>query len=433
MYANSREALPANLHLWDTPATQTAILETKVWDIYPTNAIDGSDTISFVIPGTTKYMLEKVELISEIRVLNNDLTNPAANNDLSTAPHLAAALYRNVDVSIGGVSLTQSFDNSYAMSKFWSDMLHNRHGVYPFLAQKEGFIPDSVLSKADSENVVYFPADANTTATNKNGAHRATRIAQGRKVHLVSDFNVSLFKQDKLLPTELDIRVNLTKNYSEFILLSAATKTEKVVFDSVILRCTFQRPTDVILNLLNERLSKENARFHADKTVLTFHPIAQGALELTIQNLFNGRLPYYFLVGVQDRAALARDRTKNPFSLYPLKKVQLYTNGIEFFPKAIEQSAHDNTFMWDMLLNQSGYIHQGDTMLYDRYDCYPAIAFDLTQDKSVNAHGVNLSREGVARLTIGFEEETPANRVLMVLACYEQIVEVTKDRQVILV
>ena len=72
-------------------------------------------------------------------------------------------------------------------------------------------------------------------------------------------------------------------------------------------------------------------------------------------------------------------------------------------------------------------------MLYDRYDCYPAIAFDLTQDKSVNAHGVNLSREGVARLTIGFEEETPANRVLMVLACYEQIVEVTKDRQVILV
>ena len=129
MYANSREALPANLHLWDTPATQTAILETKVWDIYPTNAIDGSDTISFVIPGTTKYMLEKVELISEIRVLNNDLTNPAANNDLSTAPHLAAALYRNVDVSIGGVSLTQSFDNSYAMSKFWSDMLHNRHGV----------------------------------------------------------------------------------------------------------------------------------------------------------------------------------------------------------------------------------------------------------------------------------------------------------------
>ena len=431
MYANSREALPANLHLWDTPATQTAILETKVWDIYPSNAIDSSDTISFVIPGTPKYMLEKVELISEIRVLNANLTAPAAKNSVSTAPHLAASLYRNVDVSIGGVSLTQSYDNSYAMVKFWTDMIHSRHSTYPLLSQKEGFTPDNVRSKADSENVEYFPEDG--AATNHNGTIRAERIAQGQKVHLVSDFNVSLFKQDKLLPTGLDIRVNLTKNYSEFILLSAANKTEKVVFDSVILRCTFQRPTDVILNLINERLAKENARFHADKTILTFHPIAQGALELTIQNLFNGRLPFYFLIGVQDRAALARDRTKNPFSLYPLKKVQLYTNGVEHFSKPVEQTTHDNTFMWDMFLNQSGYINQGDTMLFDRYDTYPAMSFDLTQDKSVNAHGVNLSREGVARLTIGFEEETPANRVLMVLAWYEQIVEITKDRQVILV
>ena len=430
-YVKSREALPANLHIWDTPATQTAILETKVWDIYPTNALDSSDTISFVIPGTPKYMLDKVELVSEIRVLTNAGGNPTANNKVSTAPHLAAALYRNVDVSVGGVSITQSFDNSYAMSKFWTDIIHYHHGSYPFLSQKEGFIPDSVQSKAESEDVDYFPTEG--TATNLNGKNRAQRIQLGRKVHLVSDLNVSLFKQDKLLPTGLQIRVSLTKNYSGFILLSAAENTDKVVFDSVILRCTFQKPTDTILNLLEERLARENARYHADKTVLTFHSIPQGALEVTLDNVFNGPLPYYFLIGVQDRAAFARARPKNPFSLYPLKKVQLFTNGLEHFTKPVEQTPDDNTFMLDMFLNQSGYIHQGDTMIHNRYSAYPAMAFDMSQDKSQNSNGLNLSRVGVARLTIEFEAETPANQVLMVLAWYERIVEITKDRQVVLI
>ena len=431
MYVKSREALPANLHIWDTPATQTAILETKVWDIYPTNALDSSDTISFVIPGTPKYMLDKVELISEIRVLKNDGSNPTANNKVSTAPHLAAALYRNVDVSIGGVSLTQSFDNSYAMAKFWADAIHYRHGSYPFLSHKEGFTPDSVTSKADSEDVDYFPTDG--AATNANGKIRAQRIQLGRKVHLVSDFNVSIFKQDKLLPTGLQIRVSLTKNYSEFILLSGADNTDKVVFDSVILRCTFQKPNDMVLNLIEERLARENSRYHADKTVLTFHSITQGALEVTLDNVFNGPLPYYFLIGVQDRAAFARDRTKNPFSLYPLKRVQLYTNGVEHFTKPVEQTPHDNTFMYDMFLNQSGYINGGDTMLHNRYSAYPAMCFDMTQDKSQNSNALNLSRAGVARLTIEFEAAIPANRVLMVLAWYEQIIEITKDREVVLI
>ena len=97
-YVKSQEALPSNLHIWDPVPTQTAITETKTVDFYPTSAIDSSDTISFVIPAMQKYMLDKVELVTELRVLTAAGQNPAANNPVSTAPHLAAALFRNVDV-----------------------------------------------------------------------------------------------------------------------------------------------------------------------------------------------------------------------------------------------------------------------------------------------------------------------------------------------
>ena len=85
----------------------------------------------------------------------------------------------------------------------------------------------------------------------------------------MSDLNVSIFKQDKLLPSNLEIHISMTKNYSEFILLSAAASTDKVVFDKVTLRCTFQKPIDMVVNIIEERLARENAIYHADNPLRT--------------------------------------------------------------------------------------------------------------------------------------------------------------------
>ena len=116
-----------------------------------------------------------------------------------------------------------------------------------------------------------------------------------------------------------------------------------------------------------------------------------------------------------------------------MKKIQLFLNGQEHFPRPIESTDHDDTYMYDMFLNQSGYINDGDTTLSHYYSCYPSMSFDLTPDKTQNQHGLNLVKSGTARLTIELPKAAKENTVLMVLAWYEQVVEITKDRQVILV
>ena len=431
-YVKSQEALPANLHIWDPQPTQTAIAETKIIDFYPISSLDSSDTVSFVIPAIQKHMLDRVEILTEIRILTTADADPAAENSVSVAPHVAAALWRNVDVNIGGVSLVQSFDNSYAMFQFWETVIHNTEGCHDMLWQKEGLRLDSVTTKRDSESLVFYPAE-NVALANAGGKKRALRFAQGATVSLISDLNVSLFKQEKLLPPNLEIRLNLTKNYSEFILLSAAASTDKVVFDKVTLRCTFQKPVDMVVNLIEERLARDNAIYHADKSVLSTHAISEGATEFTIDNVFNGILPYCFLIGVQDRRAFGRDRTKNPFSLYPIFKVQLFINGQDHFPSPIERTQDEYAVMYDTFLRQSGYVNNGDTMLQAHYQAYPAMMFDLTADKTQNQYNLNLTQTGTAKLTIALNGPAPANRVLMVLAWYEQIVEISKDRQVTLI
>ena len=218
---------------------------------------------------------------------------------------------------------------------------------------------DWVDSKKDSENTTYYPTTGEVV--NGNGKIRADRMKLGQKVCLVSTLSVPMFTQDTLLPPGLEINFNLTKNFSDTILLLAANNTDKVVFDKVILRCTSQKPIEMMLNLIEEKLAHDNDVYLADKKILSSHSISTGAQEFTIDNVFNGTLPYFFIVGIQDRTAFRKSGNKNPYILYPMKKIQLFLNGQEHFPRSIESADDDETYMYDMFLNQSGYINGGDT------------------------------------------------------------------------
>ena len=425
-YIKSAEGFPSQLHLWDPQPTQAAIVETKWVDVYPSNSLEYSDEINFTIPSMESFMLESVEIFTELRVLTATGTNPAADQNVSTAPHLAASLWRNVEVEVGGVPLVQSYDNAYGMFKFWDDVIHTSHDSKPLMKRKEGLNLDSVGDKTESENLVFFP----TTGSPKNasGQERAKIIEEGKKVYLRSEFNIPLFKQGKLLPSEVTYHVKLTKNDSGFILLAADTNTDEVHFDKVILRCTFQRPRDTIISAIERRLVKERAIYHADKKVMTTFPVLKGTTNIQIDNLLNGPLPYFFLVCVQDRNALiGNKRSKNPYSLHLVKSTQLYVNGKEHFPRALEMTDHLETNMMTEFVLETG--SKGDSLVCHHYRVYPALAFDLTQDKTQNQHGLNLGRSGNANLTLELLREPTEDLVIIVLAWYEQIIEVNKNRQ----
>ena len=115
-----------------------------------------------------------------------------------------------------------------------------------------------------------------------------------------------------------------------------------------------------------------------------------------------------------------------------MSQIQLWVNGQQHFPEDIENTA-DSSYMFSAFLNECGRINHGDMLTASNYSTYPLFGFDLTPDKSQNQHGLNLQNSGSVRLSIGFQEETKATQVLMVLAKYEQVVEITKDREVILV
>jgi hypothetical protein len=424
-YINSSEAITSNLLLWSPLHTQTSIVETHVVEIYPQTSIDYSDTVSFLIKASPKHMIQNIEIISEIRVLTRNGGNPAANTNVSVVSNLANAIWRSVDVIIAGENILQSFDNSYNIGSWFDITLNTSTRRAPYLLQKELFLMDEAATKADSENATIHPT---ANVVNASARTRGKMVAGGKTVTLISDLNCSLFKSGKLLPTNLDVRLSLTKNYDGYILLEANEGTHKVKFDKCYLRVTLQQPSDICLNLMEQKLLKTPAVYQAEEGRVSFHSIPAGNELVTINNIFpQGNLPVMFTFGVQDRKALGNSRDKNPYTFHPVKKAMVYVGGKPYFPSAI----HGQTMLFDSFYQTIGYKTNGECLISPKnYNIHPLLAVDLTADRNANKHHLNLSKNGEVKLNIELEEAAADGLILLVYAYYDRIIEINSDRSV---
>ena len=428
-YINSSEAITSNLLLWDPLHTQTSIAETHVLEVYPQTSIDYSDTVTFLIKACPKLMIENIEIISEIRVLTAAGGNPGANTNVSVVSNLANALWRSVDVVIGGQNILQSFDNSYNIGSWFDIALNTPSYRSPYLLDKEVFLMDEATSKATSEDTTIYPAEeagVRPPPANKSALSRGKMIEGGKSVTLISDLNCSLFKTGKLLPSNLDVRLSLTKNYDGYVLLEEAAGTHKLKFDKCFLRVTMQQPTDFCLNLMEQKLLKTPALYQSEEGKVSFHSIPAGNALVTINNLFpQGKLPVMFTFGVQDRTAFGNARNKNPFTFHKIKKVQVYVDGKPHFPSAIQGT----TMQFDSFYQTIGYKTTGDCLINPtNYNIHPLFAVDLTADRTANKHHLNLSRSGEVKLDIEFPADAAEGLILLVYSYYDRIIEINSDR-----
>ena len=432
-YVKSAEAITSNLLLWEPLHTQTSIKDTRVMEYFPQTSIDYSDTINFILPGNSKLMIDHIEIISEIRVLTTADENPADNVNISVVSNLANALWRNVEVIISGHNLVQSFDNSYNIGSWFDTVLNTSPERQDYLWNKEGFLMDDATTKNHSENMVFFPvAQAGVTppVNNPNGQVRAKRISNGKRVILIADLNCSLFKQGKLLPTNLNISISLTKNYDGYILMEAA-ETHKVVYDKVYLRVTYQQPTDLALRLIDLKLKQQPAIYQAEKGVVSFHSIPTGSEQITFNNIFSGNLPVMFLFAIQDRSAYGKSCAKNPYTFRHMKKAQVYVNGQEYFTRPVEKHPHEDNMMMDALYQAIGYKYTGSCLITSKnFLVHQMVAVNLTADRNANKHHLNLNKTGEVKLDIELPEVAGDGLILLVYAYYDRIIEINSDREV---
>ncbi|NRA69361.1 MAG: hypothetical protein HRU19_33140 [Pseudobacteriovorax sp.] len=358
-------------------------------------------------------MLKNIEIVTKFSIENDDDAKAAV---LVSNP--ANSLWKQVDIILNNKhQLSNPMQQSSNYETFFSTILNvdqEREGV---LFSNQGFLLDAAGSKREADLL-----------TNDSAIRRGELIKGGRSLTVISDLNCSLLKTPKLLIPGLEFNISLTKNKPEFLLLSEGT--HKIKIEKVYLSVTYIQPEQAYLDILEQRLESTPAIYDGHRTEISTFGIQSGVTEYQFNNIYRGHLPHFMVLCVQDRDAINGDYSKNPFTFYPFKAIQVYINNREYFADALEAAETDDTLVLNHFYKALGYDLKGTCLINrENFRAHFMIPIALSRDRTIKYHH-NLQEAADFKVDIKFETAVPANQVLIVYSVFDQLIKIDKQRNV---
>ena len=484
-YINSEESISSSLLLWNDRPTQISIQETYNLKVWPITNILNEGPINFNIPPQPKGMMTDINVVTKFKIQNNGVDITEAQKSLSVVNNFANALWSLVDVKVDDrVDLTQSMKNSYVYSTFFNHALNSQTDREDYLFYNELFKMDEGGTKKDEEassksaeyKRIFWkydseeydpllkqilelePNDAKKTekteafkknpitwktiGENKAACLRSKRIFDGNSVTLNSKLQCPLFNTSKCLPTNMKIRVSLTKNSDEFLLLTNAGSKFNIHIEDVYLDVTYYRPRDQILQVIEERLQKDPAPYFVSRPELILKPISNASKIIRLTDIFHEKIPPYAFFCLQKSSDFEGKFETNPFTFIPFKKFQFYINGSPYFTDLLEVSRIDKYGIWHdfgdylrQLYHTIGKDLKGNCLINSsnfQLNFMVGMSFGADRSSTSDKH-LNLQENASTYLEIDMgikESEIPEDMILITYAVYDRQIQIDGDRKV---
>lgn len=489
-FINSQAVTISPLLLWEEKPTQVSVQETYNLDIWPVSSILGEGPITFSIPPQSHGMLFSVDIITRVQLVNDDEGFNIGTNYLNVGVinNFANSLWEMVEVRVDDrTDLMQSMRNAYPYQSFFNHALNNESTHAQYLLQNELFMMDQGSSKLPAEHyqgqlldidAIYRDlaqtiADTsddeiaafnysltlknlidektnftswytNKTATNPSIYERSKALTAGRSTTISSRLQCPLFTTGKCLPTNMRIRVSLSKNTDDFLLMTDPVsdfyKMYKVKVLDVHLQVSYYRPRDEILKKIESKLMLEPASYFVSKPELIVMPILHNNRIIRVANLFNEKLPTHAFFCLQKSSDFDGRRGTSPFIFIPFNKFQLHVNGVPHFADPLETTY--STVDGEKLYKNTGeYMRQlyktigkdlkGDCLINsDNFPLNFIVGISFTADKSTTSSNyLNLQEAGTVTLEIdvGYDPP-PEDMILIVYALFDRQIQIDHNR-----
>ncbi len=282
------------------------------------------------------------------------------------------------------------------------------------------------------------------TTFNPAASERSRRINKGESIVLNSKFQNPLFNTSKCLPTGMKVRINLTKNNDEFLLLTNDS-SYSVLLEDCYLNVTYYRARDEILKLLDERLSQDPAPYFISRPEIIIKPITHSSRIIRMSNIFHDTLPPYAFFCLQHSSDFEGKLTTNPFTFIPFKKFQFYLDGVPYFTdplevgtvSAIRPGDYEYTDFGQFLrqlYKTSGRALRGNCLIDStNFQLNFVVGISFTADKSTLTEGhLNLQEKASTYLEIdlGIDSNMPEDMVLIVYSLYDRQIQIDGNRRI---
>ena len=436
----SQDAISNDLLLWSGVKTQVAVQEVYSIKVHPVSSqLNDGSAMSFNIPSQAKAMLSKVEIFTSFKVKKGD-NNLTTEDSVSIINNIANAMFGLVQISINDrTELCQSMRNSYAYQTYFDYCLNCDLDRSDYLNAVSAFVMDSGVTKADAETMV-FSGDG---VKNKGAAKRAQRIAGSKTVTVCTPLHNPLFTTSKALPTNMKIRISLTKNNDSFLLL-ADSDAYNIKITDIYLKATFLRPNDIFLNLIEERLAKEAASYFITRPELILKPISESGRILRLNNLFSdGRLPKTAFFAIQRSKDFSGSSITNPYTFIPFGSFNLHVNGVPHFADPLETNYETKDGQkiygdcWNFLKQLYEVIDKdkkGAGMINStNFQQNFMVGVSLASDRSgITAGYLNQQMHASTNLTIdlGYDLNIAEDLLLLIFCHWDRVVKISGTREV---
>ena len=284
-FKDSRDSVASELLLWQETPTQIAIEYIYELTIHPISSLYNDGQINFDLVSQPKAMISNVEIITSFRILKG-AARMGDNDECSIINNFANSLWELVNVTVADrTNLMQSMRNSYAYQTFFDYCLNSDKNREDYLFCTQAFKLDTGKTRSDVETMVFQGSEIK----NSGAAARAQRVANSKLVTVSSKLHCPLFTTSKSLPSNMKVRVSLSKNKDSFLLMSSSNEF-KVKIESVHLNVTYIKPREVFLSMIEERLQRQPAPYFVTRPQIIIKPISQQGRIVRINEVFSRKV-----------------------------------------------------------------------------------------------------------------------------------------------
>lgn len=396
-------------------------------DHYSNSATSGVGPIEFNVPGSEDLYIDLnstyIRLFFKILNANDTAIAIADRGKVAPVNLTLHSIFSQVDVFLNDRMITDG-SPTYAYRAYLETLLS--YGINAKESQLQGALYyKDTTGKMDE-------------LTDDNGGWEWRGAFAEQGVELFGKLHCDIFNQDKYLLNAVNLRVKCMRNLNDFVLMYApGTGSDKKSFKysisdvSLVVRKVRLASS---VRLAHERvLAKYNAKYPINRVLTNVYSIAQGSMNWVKDGLFHGQIPNRVFVATVDATAFNGALSKNPYNFNHnnISSINFYVNEESIAPMNLNfegnkyATAYVNLFQ---ACHSFGLDWGNDITLEEFANGYTVFAFDTTPDLS---DVKTLHRRGNTKLTLKFSTATTKVLCLIIMAEFDNLIQITKERAVI--
>ena len=275
----------SELDLFVKPSVQTSIEHTTEKVHYPISSMIESGPLGFTITGSGDEYLDLsaayLHLTASISV--GGVTNPTEDDKVVPVNNLVQSLFSQVDVSLNG-KMVSSSSNTYAYRAYIETLL--TFGK----AYKKIFLTNYMWYKDDTAGHMNDIGDENV-GTMK----RSNLTAHEKKVDMIGYLHDDVFRETRLLPLGVTVKVRFVRAIEQFSLISTRAGYKTEISNAIVYVKKCKVNPEVCLALASVH-KKNNMYFPIKRVDCKVFTIPAGSLSAFKEGIISGRLGVYAIM-----------------------------------------------------------------------------------------------------------------------------------------